>query len=240
MPDTTLNAEVGRSTGTSNAKRLRRTGRIPAVVYGHGMDALSVSVDARELRSVFHTDAGLNALLNLRLSDGGEHLALAKEIQRHPVRNTVVHVDFIVVSAEEEVVSDVPITVLGEAIEVRREGGIISNALTSLSVRSKATNIPSHLEIDISEMQVGDTIRVSDLKLPEGVTTEVDPEEPVVIAQSQAAVATDLPEEGEEAAEGEGAEGEGAEGEAGSEGGEGADAQAGSGDGESSGSGDQG
>ena len=205
MAEITLNAEVGRPTGSSNAGRLRTTGRIPAVVYGHGIDPLSVSIDGRELRAALHHEAGINALLNLKLSDGGNHLALTKDIQRHPVRNTVVHVDFLVVSADEEVVSDVPLTLVGEATQLLREGGVVSQALTTLSVRSKATDIPNGIEVDISELKVGDAIRIGDVKLPAGSTTDLDPEEPVVVGQppqvSEADLVSDAEAEAEAAAE---------------------------------------
>ena len=221
MPEITLNAEVGRPTGSSNAGRLRTTGRIPAVLYGHGIEPLSLSVDGRELRAALHHDAGVNALLSLKLSDGGSHLALTKEIQRHPVRNTVVHVDFLVVSADEEVVSDVPIVLVGEATLVHREGGVVAHPITSLAIRSKATDIPNVIEVDISELKVGDAIRVGDLKLPTGATAEVDSEEPIAVGQPPQVSAEDLVSEAEAEAEaaaaeaGEGAEGEAAEGEAG-------------------------
>ena len=229
MPEITLNAEVGRPTGSSNAGRLRSTGRIPAVLYGHGIEPLSLSVDGRELRAALHHEAGINALLNLKLSDGGSHLALTKDIQRHPVRNTVTHVDFLVVSADEEVVSDIHITLIGEATQVLREGGVVDNPLTTLAVRSKATEIPHGIEVDISELTVGEAIRVGDLKLPRGVTTDIDPEEAVVVGQppqvsdadlvSEAeaeaeAAAEEAAEAGDAEASGEAAEGEAAAGEA--------------------------
>lgn len=201
MPEITLNAEVGRPTGSSNSGRLRTTGRIPAVLYGHGIEPLPLSVEGRELRSALHHEAGVNALLNLRLSDGATHLALTKEIQRHPVRNTVVHVDFLVVSADEEVVSDVPITLVGEATLVLREGGVVDHPLTTLPVRSKATEIPNGIEVDVSELTVGHTIRVGDLKLPRGATTDLDPEEPVIVGQPPQVSAEDLVTEAEAQAE---------------------------------------
>ena len=201
MAEITLNAEVGRPTGSSNAGRLRTTGRIPAVLYGHGIEPLSLSVDGRELRSALHHDAGINALLNLKLSDGGTHLALTKDIQRHPVRNTVVHVDFLVVSADEEVVTDVPITLVGDATLVLREGGVVDQSLTTLSIRSKATEIPNGIEIDISELKVGDAVRVGDVKLPGGATTDVDPEEAIVVGQPPQVSDADLVTEAEAQAE---------------------------------------
>lgn len=219
MPEITLNAEVGRPTGSSNAGRLRTTGRIPAVLYGHGIEPLSLSVNGRELRTALHQDAGINALLNLKLSDGGSHLALTKDIQRHPVRNTVVHVDFLVVSADEEVVSDIHITLVGEATQVLREGGVVDNPLTTLAVKSKATEIPHGIEVDVSALTVGDTIRVGDLKLPGGVTTDVDPEEAVVVGQPPQVSDADLVSEAEAeaAAKAEAAAEEAGEGEDGAE-----------------------
>ncbi len=114
MAEISLVAEPGRATGSSESKRIRRAGRIPAVMYGHGIDALSVSVDAREFRHALSGDAGLNQLLSLEI-DGKSHLTLARVLQRHPVRNTVVHIDFQVVRRDEIVAADVPIVLSGEA-----------------------------------------------------------------------------------------------------------------------------
>lgn len=213
MPEITLNAEVGRPTGSSNAGRLRTTGRIPAVLYGHGIEPLSLSVEGRELRAALHHEAGINALLSLKLSDGGTHLALTKEIQRHPVRNTVTHVDFLVVSADEEVVSDVPITLVGEATGVLRNGGMVDQPLTSLAVKSKATEIPTHIEVDVSNLQLGEAIRVGELTLPRGATTDVDPEEAIVVGHAQQISDADLETEADVAAA-EAAEAEGGDAEA--------------------------
>src|ERR1700722_17242053 len=105
MAEITLVAQTGRVTGSPASRRLRRAGSIPAVVYGHGIDPVSVSVDGRELRHALSGDAGLNQLLDVSV-DGHSHLALARELQRHPVRNTVVHVDFQVVSRDQVVTSE--------------------------------------------------------------------------------------------------------------------------------------
>ena len=199
MAEYTLIAEGGRTTGSRPSGRLRSTGRIPAVVYGHGSAPLSVSVDARELRHALSSEAGLNQLLNLEL-DGERHLTLARELQRHPVRNTVVHVDFQIVRRDELISADVPLILIGEAREVEMAKGIIEQPLTSLSVNATPATIPSSIEVDISALNVGDNIRVGDLDLPEGVTTDVDVEETVVMATTSAA---EIAEEAEEAAAGE-------------------------------------
>jgi large subunit ribosomal protein L25 len=181
MPEITLVAQSGRTTGSPESRRLRTSGRIPAVVYGHGIDAESVSVDGRELRSALSGDAGVNQLLNLEVA-GNHHLALARVLQRHPVRGTVVHVDFQVVSRTEILSADVPVVLVGEAKAVENERGVVEHSLQSLTINARPGDIPNSIEVDISGLAIGDTIRVSDLPLPAGVTTDVDPDEAVVIA----------------------------------------------------------
>ena len=194
MAEITVVAEAPRPTGSRAARRLRAQGRIPGVVYGHGRDPLPISVDGRSLRAALTTGAGLNALLALEF--GGEtHLTLAREIQRDPVRSTVTHVDFLIVRRDEVVSADVPVNLVGEARQVEQADGLVEHILTSLTVHATPANIPSHVEVDISGMTIGDTIRVADIALPSGVSTDVDPEEAVVIAARSAAG------EAEEAAE---------------------------------------
>jgi large subunit ribosomal protein L25 len=183
MPEITLVAESGRPVGSRPAGRLRAIGRVPAVLYGHGMEPLPISVEARALRTALTSQAGLNALLSLKI-DGKSHLAMARALQRHPVRNTVLHVDFQVVRRDEVMSVEVPITLTGEATAVHREDGLVNHLLFSLTVNATPDRIPPHLEIDISDLNIGDTIRVGDLVLPEGVTTDVNPDEAVVVGQS--------------------------------------------------------
>ncbi len=167
MAEITLMAEPGRPLGSAASRRLRASGRVPAVVYGHGRPGTAVSVDARELRHALSGDAGLNQLLSLAV--GPEtHLALARSLQRHPVRHTVVHVDFLIVRRDEVIAADVPIVLVGEAKAVDQEQGIVEQPLTSLAVHATPDRIPSNLEVDISGLAVGDTIRVGDLNLPSG------------------------------------------------------------------------
>ncbi len=198
MAEVTLTAEPGRATGTPESKRLRATGRIPAVVYGQGGAATSVSVDARELRLALSGEAGTNQLLDLQVGSD-RHLTLARVIQRHPVRNTVVHVDFQIVRRDEVLSVDVPIVLEGEARAVHLEQGLVEQILTSLTVQSNPGNIPNELAVDISELQIGGTIRVGDLRLPAGVATEVDPEEAIVMGAASR-VAAEVEELDEEAA----------------------------------------
>lgn len=219
MEEVTITAELGRPTGSRSSRRLRNSGKVPAVLYGHGTDPMALAVDGRDLRTALTGDAGLNALITLRV-DSESHLAMARHLQRHPVKGTVDHVDFVIVRRDEIVTADVPINLIGEATAVNQEGGIVEQQLFSLPIKAKPLDIPASLEADISGLIIGEAVRVGDLKLPSGVETEVDPEEAVVVGQPPAAVELPQPAEGEEAAEGEeGAEGApAAEGEGGGEG----------------------
>src|SRR5688500_9756602 len=234
MAEIQLVAETGREPGTRSSKRLRREGKIPGVVYGHGQEPLSVAVDARELRHALNTEAGVNALINLSI-DGSSTLTMPRVLQRHPVRNTVTHVDFQVVSRDEVMAADVPFTLVGEAKEVTNNDGVVEQALFALTIHATPSAIPAHIEVDISNLTIGDAVRVGDLKLPSGVTTEVDAEEAIVVGQGAQTSELDLIPEAdiealhelaeavaaEEAAEGEGGDGEGSsEGAGAAEGGE--------------------
>ena len=216
MPEITLVAESGRSAGSRPSSRLRAAGRIPGVIYGHGTDPVSVSVEGRALRTALTGESGLNALLALEV-DGTTHLTMAREIQRHPVRGTVIHVDFQIVRRDEIVSADVPLSLIGDAVEVRNNDGVVQQELHAITVNATPGRIPSVIEVDVSKLTIGDAIRIGDLTLPDGVTTDLDPEEAVVVASASAltAEAEELEAEAEEAAA-EAAEGaEGAETESG-------------------------
>jgi large subunit ribosomal protein L25 len=213
MAEITLTATPRPPQGTRPARRLRNEGKVPGVVYGLGGDPVTLTVEWRELRAALVTEQGLNAVIHLEV-DGERVPTLVKEMQRHPVRRNVLHVDFIRVDLNKPVDVEVPLHLEGEAEAVAREGGVIDQTLTSLLVHCKPSDIPAQLTVDISDLEIGSSKHVSDIALPAGVTTSVDPEETVVTASFQA-VEVEEPTEGEEAEGEEGAEGEGAEGEAG-------------------------
>ncbi|MDA8043885.1 MAG: 50S ribosomal protein L25 [Actinomycetota bacterium] len=217
MAEITLVAEPGRTTGSSESRRLRTAGRIPGVVYGHGVEAMSISVDGRDLRHALSGESGTNQLLELHIGSD-THLTLARVLQRHPVRHTVVHVDFQIVGRDEVITAEVPIVLRGEAKAVEMEQGLVEQPLTALTVKANPGRIPGSIEVDISALTVGEAIRVGDLKLPSGVTTEVAAEEIVVIgaiSRVAAEVAEAAVVEGREAeAETAGAKGHAGDGEA--------------------------
>ena len=212
MSEYKLAAENRADAGKGAARRLRAAGRVPAVLYGHGTKPKSLSIDARELGHALRTEAGVNVLLELQVGRA-RHLALAKEIQRHPVRGTFTHIDFILVRRGEKVHVAVPVHLVGEAPGVREEGGIADQDLYQVNVEAEVTAVPDAVEADVSGLRIGDVLRVGDLKAPEGSTILDDPEASVVSVVPPAV--EPAPEEAEEA-EAEAAEGEApaAEGEA--------------------------
>jgi large subunit ribosomal protein L25 len=202
MADVTLVAETGRTHGSAPSRRLRGEGRVPGVVYGRGGDPITLSVDRRELRHALAGPAGVNALITLQV-EGRKELTLIKELQRHPVRRTVTHIDFIRVDVHEAVTVEVPIHLEGEARAVLQRDGLVDPALNHITITATPDHIPDAIVVDVSGMQIGDVIRVRDLVLPANATTPLDLDTPVVTAEFTGA---GLAAEGEEA-EGEPAEG---------------------------------
>ncbi len=225
MSETVLVADTGRATGSAHARRLRREDAIPAVMYGQGMEPLTVSVARRDLRQALSGPAGMNTILDLTV-DGTVYPAIVKDIQRHPVRRTVQHVDFIQINLSEEIVVAVPVRMAGHAKAVSDEGGLVDLRRTELEVSTTPRSIPDEIVIDVSEMDMDSTITIGDLSLPAGVTPIGEPDWAVVTvltmrtpvldeedaaAEDEAAAATS----GEAVAEGGAAEGDDAAGDAG-------------------------
>jgi large subunit ribosomal protein L25 len=206
MSETVLIAEAGRTTGSSESRRLRTADRIPGVVYGHGMDPLSVSVARRDLRVALSGESGMNTILDLSVN-GEVYPSLVKAIQRHPVKRNVQHIDFIQVDLNEEVTVNVPVRLIGEAKAVEADGGLVDVTMNVIEVTTTPRNIPSAVVIDISEMDMETTIRVSDIVLPAGVTATADPEYPVVTVLTMRTPVLDAEAEAIEAAAAEAAEG---------------------------------
>ena len=178
MSDAILIAQNRTETGDGPAKRLRADGRVPAVVYGLDAGTVSVSVPARELDHILHSASGSNTLITLKVDDASQ-LTLARQVHRHPVRGTVLHVDFIRVRADQTIEAEVSIQFVGEAEGVRN-GGLLEQSIFSLTVEAMPRDIPNAFEHDISELVIGDSIHVRDLAVPAGV---------VVLQENDAVVA---------------------------------------------------
>ena len=170
-----LKVETGRELGTRPSRRLRRSGRVPAVIYGMGLEPLTVSVDKTDLRVALTTEAGLNALITLDF-DGGRQLSIIKDLQRHPVRRDALHVDFLRIDADQEVEVDIPLVLTGEAKKVTQASGMVDQVMHHLPVLAKPADIPVEVTADVSDLEVGSSLRVSDIDLPAGVTPAGDPD----------------------------------------------------------------
>lgn len=208
MEQVTLSAERRVESGSRPARRMRREGKVPAIVYGRDLETMSVAISGRELYAALHTEAGGNAILSVEIDGGAPVLAVAREIQRHPVRGDITHLDLIKVSLDEAIEAEVAIDYLGTPLGAREEGGIVETIATSVLIEALPTAIPSSIPLDISEMEIGDTLKIEDLPETEGVTLLDDPDRPLVTV-----LAPRLPEEEEVAEEGMELEGEEAEAE---------------------------
>jgi large subunit ribosomal protein L25 len=208
-------AEPRTEFGKGPARRTRRAGRVPAVLYGHGTDPRHISLPGHELMLALKS---ANVLLRVQGLDGGEELALPKDVQRDPLKGFLEHVDLLVVKSGEKVTVEVPLQVTGEV----QPGGMLDQQLVQVSLEVEATNIPQSVDIDVEGMEIGTALHAKDLTLPRGATLDAD-EEALILHVIPAPTAEDMEGEIEgeaAAAEGEAGEGE-AESEAGSEGAEG-------------------
>jgi large subunit ribosomal protein L25 len=189
MSEVTLIAESGRTTGTRPSRRLRADGRVPGIVYGAGKPAETITFARADLRHALNTEAGRNALIRLEF-DGQSFLTLVREIQRHPVRRDVTHVDFLKVDETKPVELDVPVALVGEPKQVTVMGGMIEQRLNTVRVRVRPDQIPNAIEVDVSEMRLDRSILVKDLVMPEGAVSLSKPQQAVVTAELTRAAVT--------------------------------------------------
>ena len=180
MEEILLNANTTREVGSSSSRRVRKEGIVPGVLYGLNEESVSLSVAWPDLRRALTTDSGINAIIQLEV-DGKKHMTIVKDIQRHPVKRDVLHVDFLRIDPNKNVTVDIPLVMIGEAREVSAADGMVDQNMFSLSVSAPPDRIPTEIEVDISALTVGDAVRVGDLSLPEGVTAEGDPEDPIAV-----------------------------------------------------------
>ena len=214
MSQVSLRAQAGRKPGSRESRRIRRTGQVPAVVYGGELEPIPLQVDAHDLHMALHTEAGSNAIISLEIEDGDTLTTMARVIERHPFRNEYRHVDFVTVDLTQKITTEVALHFEGTPVGVR-EGGVFSPRRTHVQVDVLPTAIPSYIELDVSGVEVGGSLRVEDLPDLDGVEYLEEPDA-VVMSVTVPAAEIEEPEpegellEGEELEEGEEAE-EGAE-----------------------------
>ncbi len=228
MSEVRLSAEARTEFGKGGARRTRRAGMIPAVIYGHGADPRHVSLPAREFTNAVR-HGGANVLLTLDLN-GEEQLAIPKAIQRHAIKGTFDHVDLLAVRRGEKVTIDVPLAISGDVAP----GGLLAQEHTVVSLEAEATNLPTEIAVSIENLKIGEQITAADLTLPAGATLITDPAQ-VLLAMNEAPTEEEIEAEMAEAADELGIvedqpEGEGDEAAESTDGGESGDAKAESGD----------
>jgi large subunit ribosomal protein L25 len=170
-----LSAESRTEFGKGGARRTRRAGLIPAVIYGHGDDPRHVSLPAREFTAAIR-NGGANVLLTLNI-EGAEQLVIPKAIQRHAIKGTYDHVDLLAVRRGEKVVVDVPLTITGSVAA----GGRLEQDHTTITVEAEATHLPTELEVGVTDLEIGQHLTAGDVKLPSGVSLVTDPEQVLLV-----------------------------------------------------------
>ena len=184
--DTKLTAERRSDAGKGVARKLRAAGKIPAVLYGQGLETTPLTVDSRELSHLLHGSAGSNVLVDLMV-DGEEHLAIPREIQRDHIHSKFVHVDFLAVSRTETITVNVPVHETGDAAGVK-EGGVVEHHLREVQIECLPQDVPDEIVVDITDVELGDMVHVSDLVTPKGVTILTSPEDAVLSVVTPAAL----------------------------------------------------
>ncbi|MCS7234761.1 MAG: 50S ribosomal protein L25 [Armatimonadota bacterium] len=214
MQRLTLEVEARRGLGKSAVRKLRRVGRVPGVLYGRGIEPVPIAVDVRSLEAVLQRAAEANVLLDVVIRDDGQvrtELAMLQDVQREVLNRRVLHVDLHRVSLTEKVYARLPVRLRGEARGVR-EGGILELLRHEVEVSGLPTDLPDHLEVDVSHLAVGQSLHVRDLRVPPGVTVLTPPDETLVtvlapgVAAEEAGPAEEAPAQPEVVGKGKAAE----------------------------------
>ncbi|MEB3358490.1 MAG: 50S ribosomal protein L25/general stress protein Ctc [Synechococcales bacterium] len=192
-----LTIECNKRSPDTKAKALRREGRIPAVLYGHdGAESVSLTMDAKEAETLLRHAAVNSSLIQLNVPDmPWRGRVLIREAHLHPWRGYLYHLSFFSVKGQDTVDVTIPFNIVGEAVGVKEERGILQTVLTELPAKCEPAAIPESIEIDITSLKVGDNLHVSDLSLPQGVTPNIEPERTVLSIQPPATVQAEPAEE---------------------------------------------
>jgi large subunit ribosomal protein L25 len=180
--------------GSAETRRLRKQGLIPGILYGHSTP-VSLMIQERDLRAALTTPAGMHAVLDVTVDGGGSHSAILKEFQLSPVRGKLTHIDLQEVRLDQPIHTSVAVTLVGEPVGVK-EGGVLNQPTNEINIESLPLEVPQHLELDVSELNIGDSLRLSALIVPSTVTLLDDLEE-TVLATVTAPTREEEPEEGE-------------------------------------------
>ncbi len=207
MEQINFDVQIRKNTGSARSRQMRRSNLIPGIVYGGNAKPTVIQADRKAYDRIYRQHAGESLIYHLNLVDGDKKVsdfpAIIKDVQLHPVTDEVIHIDFNRISLDKEIEIKVKVVVKGEAVGVKKDGGTLEHLMWELDVICLPTNIPHHLEADVTNLGVHDSIHVKDLVLPQGVRTKHDPESVVItIAGSMREEVAAAPAEGEAAAAG--------------------------------------
>ncbi|MDD3374572.1 MAG: 50S ribosomal protein L25 [Candidatus Omnitrophica bacterium] len=184
MEEIKLDVQIRSQIGKEGSQKVRKEDCIPAIVYGEHKDPTAIKVDRRSFERIRREHRGESVVFHLNVLDGEKKLrdyaALVKEVQHHPVSDSLLHIDFIRISLTEKIEVKIPIHVQGDAVGVKKNGGSVDHHLREIDVICLPTKIPSHIDVDVSDLDIHDALHVKDLVFPEGVVTEHDLESIVV------------------------------------------------------------
>jgi large subunit ribosomal protein L25 len=168
MATASLSATIRNERGTGVARKLRQSGNVPAVIYGHGREPQSLAINTREVERLLGTISAGSTVIELNM-DGTTARTLIREIQRHPFKRSIIHIDFQELVAGEKVTVSVPLRFTGTADGVRNSGGILEETMHQVHVRVDPSLIPDHIDVDVTPLTIGHSFHIRDLKLPEGI-----------------------------------------------------------------------
>jgi large subunit ribosomal protein L25 len=184
MAEVTLTVGKRQTTGKGPAKKLRSGGKIPAVIYGHGEETVSLTLDGKSFHAILHSHHGENIIFDIHMpGEKTPRKAILREVQHQPVSGEILHVDFQHISMTEKITVHVPVSLVGSPEGVRNKGGILEHILHELEVECLPTDIPEHIEVDVAHLDVGDSIHVSDISVPKVK----------VLTESERSIATVVP-----------------------------------------------
>ena len=206
-----LQAQARETTGTKKARRLRAKGMVPVSLYGYNTDTTNLAVESREFERIMRGHAGSNFIMKLKVDDRDEVSVIIKEIQRHPIRDELLHIDLLSVALDEKIVTGVPIRLAGDALGVREGGGVMQSGARELQVEVLPTELPEYIEVDVTELNIGQSLHAGDVELPETVVLAGNPDELIATILEPTKLVEPTVEEKIEGEEGEAVEGEGEE-----------------------------
>jgi large subunit ribosomal protein L25 len=199
MASASLSAETRTETGKGVARKLRSAGRVPAIVYGHAREAQALSLQTRELEKLLSSIATGSTVVELTLG-GATTKTLIREVQRHPFKKQILHVDFQELVAGEKVTVEIPLVFVGTPEGVRLSGALLEQILHSIEVLVDPVNIPNHIDVDVTNLAMGHSLHVRELALPAGLEVLTDEDATVCAVVAPRAVVEETPAEGEETA----------------------------------------